>query len=155
MKTITKNTHIAKIRQHNREGMQQVCHLLQCTEQDYCDYLFDQYCFFVQERYKAFPEVVLNRILYSSLFRGMFNNAAAQRDETEFIPQALDVTEDVTIINIYGRLEVLQTVPLGGQYLIEEWHEIHSYKRLLEDNHFLNQFEHTLELISKTTRHGK
>lgn len=147
MKTLTKKTHIAKVRQANRKGIEQVCHLLQWSEQQYCDYLFDQYCQFIEEKYKGFPAIISNNVLYSDLFRGMFNNAAAQRDKLEFTPYALDVTEEVTVINPKGILEIVQTIPLGGQYLVDEWMHIHNYKRLLTDKLFLNQFEHILKLI--------
>ncbi|WP_367867869.1 hypothetical protein [Pedobacter sp. WC2423] len=147
MKTLTKKTHIGRVRQHNREGMHQVCHLLQCTEQDYCNYLFEQYCLFVQVKYKAFPDAVLNRILYSGLFRGMFNNAVAQRDESEFLPFADDCTSELTVVKPGGDLEVYEGIPLGSSELVAEWKETHSYNRLLQDDHFLNQFEHVLNLI--------
>jgi len=147
MKTLTKKTHIAKVRQANREGIQQVCHLLQCSEQDYCNYIFDQYCKFIEDRYKGFPDVVANKILFSPVFRGVFNNAVASRDEAEFIPFAVDVTEEITIVNSSGDLDVIEAIPLGGDYLVYEWMQIHSYKRLLMDDQFINQFEHCLNLI--------
>lgn len=152
MKTLTKKpkktTHIAQVRADNRQGMHQVCHLLQCTEQDYCDYLFAQYCKFIEVRYKHYPDVIANHILYSKLFRGMFNNAAAKRDEDEFLPFATDATTDGMMVNDLGELVELWAVDLGCSDLIEQWMGTHSYKRLLDDQQFINQFDHVVKLIS-------
>lgn len=146
MKTLTKKTHIGHQRQQNKESQGKVCYLLQWTEQQYCNYLFEQYCSFIEEKYKDFPEVLEKRILYSDLFRGVFNNAASKRDREEFIPYAEEVTETIMVITPEGCLEWFQTVPLGGDYLIEEWELIHSYKRLINDDQFMSQFRHIVEL---------
>jgi hypothetical protein len=147
MNTLTKTTHIAKVRTANKEGIQQVCYLLDCSEQFYCDYLFSQYCLFIENKYKGYPDLLANQILYSKYFRGFFNNEAAKRDEVEFLPYAIDVTEELMMINTDGRLQIIEPVPVGGDYLINEWLEIHSYQRLLDDEVFLNHFEHILKLI--------
>lgn len=147
MKTLTKKTHIATIRQDNQDGMMQVCHLLQWSEQQYCEYLFEQYYTFIQIRFKHAHVSEKNRVLYSKFFRGVFNNAAAHRDETEFIPYALEATEEIITVNPNGSLEVVQTIPIGGEYLVTEWKHIQSHRRLIEDGHFMAQYRHILELI--------
>lgn len=148
MKTLTKKTtHIARIRQENKEGQHEVCYFLQCTEQEYCNYHFDQYCLFIQERYKGFPDIIAKSILYSSVFRGLYNNAAARRDEEEFLPFAKEVTQDAMMITEQGKLLILTAVPLGSEYIVDEWMHAHSYKSLLQDDQFINQFNHVVQLL--------
>lgn len=147
MKTATKNTHIATVRQENSNGMETVCHLLQWTEQQYCDYLFEQYCAFIDNQFHGEHLSLKNRVFYSKYFRGMFNNAAAYRDESEFIPYALEVTEEILTINDKGSLEVIPAIPMGGTYLADEWMHIHHHKRMINDCYFMNQYKHILHLI--------
>lgn len=147
MKTLTKKTHIAKVRQQNQEGMAQVCQLLGWSKQQYCDYLFEQYCQFIDSTYPGFPDILTRRVLYSPLFRGLFNNNSAKLDQSEFLPFAIDVTTPLWVVTNDGELMEIETIPIGSDYLADEWMHIHSHKRLMDDQPFIDQFNHVLTLL--------
>ena len=145
MKTLTKKTHIAEVREANLKGIQQVCHLLQWTEQDYCEFQFQQYCLFVDTKYSNFPDIIANRVLYSPLFRGFFNNEAYKRDEVEFLPFAEDLIEPIWTVAEGGEIEIIK--PIDVEDLVTEWMLIHDYKRLLNDEAFIAGFQQLLTIM--------
>ena len=145
MKTLTKKTHIAEVREETLKGIKQVCYLLQWTEQEYCEFQFQQYCLFVEARYSNFPDVIANRVLYSPIFRGYFNNEAYKRDEEEFLPFAEDLIEPIWTVAEGGEIEILRPIKLDD--LVTEWMMIHNYKRLLNDETFIDGFEQILKII--------
>lgn len=146
MKTvIKKNNSINPGESVAKQDLKLVCQLLNYTVQAYCDYLFEQYYLYIEKQYPAQPNSTMLKLMYSKRFRNFWNLAAWEREQTEFLPYAIEVTEEILVINLKGRLEIVQTVPAGSPYLVEEWQYIHSYGRMMKDQYFVQQSDLILE----------
>lgn len=126
--TATKTeTHIGKVRSRNKSQIHQVGELLGWTDQQYCNHQFDEYCKFVERLSHDYP-IVRKQILYSAYFRGMWNSEWMVRNESEFIPYAIEACFDLPEIT--------------AEYLF-----VHSHVRLLHDEGFMSRYSRVLKLI--------
>jgi len=147
MKTLTKTTHIAQIRQADQSQLQQVCQLIDFTEDQYCKYMFEQYTAFVKRMFCDYPIVLYQNALYSPVMRGFWNNEATKRNETEFLPFATDLTADIYTVNKQGTLEILIGLNAGNLWLVDEFMLIHNHQVLINNGAFMHRYNQTLHLI--------
>lgn len=129
MTVLTKifKTHIGKIRASHSDQMDEICSLLDITKSGYCWHQYKQY--------EKFLSIVCNdytnhleKLRYSSTFRGFWNNEWAQRNEIDFMPFAYE--------SKYDKKEIMK-----------EYVFIHSADRLFHDEDFYNRFDNILKLI--------
>lgn len=86
---IHRKTHIETVRESHCNLMDNICDILSWTQEDFCNHQFAEYEGFarlVARDYPAYRE----RIRYSPVFRGFFNNEWAKRNELNFMPFAVD-----------------------------------------------------------------
>lgn len=125
-------THIGKVRSRMVEQIHEVNGLLEWSHEQYCNHQFEEYLLFVEKLSQGYPSV-RSQIMYSPIFRGMWNNEWSIRDEYNFIPFAVDCWFDVPAIT--------------DEYL---W--LHSHVRLLQDEAFMNRYAQVMKLIHKDER---
>ena len=123
---IKANTHIGKQRQLLQSNKEQVCELLHWSEQEYCQYHFDQYSAFVERLSEDWP-VLKQQLFSSAAFRGFWNLETACRETEDFLPWAQDCDD--------------------YSYLLSEYEFINDHKRLIQDEDFMNRFNGILDLI--------
>ncbi|MGY3054350.1 hypothetical protein ACVWYG_002557 [Pedobacter sp. UYEF25] len=153
MKTLTKITRVEEIRKIDLTQKQAVCELLQWTEQMYFDFMFAQYEEFLNRMFSGYPIQFLNDVKYSPVFSGFWNNEIAARNEFDFLPFANTETEDYYEVDVNGELQVLQALPVGDIYLIDEFMFIHNPQRLMHDDAFMHRYNKTLRLLDR--KYGK
>ena len=122
----TKKSHIAKSRLELLYSREQVLLLLGWTRETYCDFQFAEYMAFGEAISEGWP-AVRNQLLYSPVFRGFWCKAWSQRETTDFIPFAKDCTD--------------------YSHKLSEYHHLHSHLRLLEDEAFMDQYNHILDIV--------
>ncbi|RYF25166.1 MAG: hypothetical protein EOO42_04355 [Flavobacteriales bacterium] len=147
MKTLTKTSSIAKIKQFDLTQKQQVCELLQWSEQMYFDFMFQQYNDFLNRLFFGYPQQMLNEVAQSPVFRGFWNNEVSFRNESEFLPFAQFETQDYYEVNEAGKLIITPAVPLGDCFLVDEFMIIHNPKTLMSNDAFMHRFNKTLSLL--------
>jgi hypothetical protein len=128
-KTLTppNETHIATVRSRNVIQMTEVCDLLQWQPEQYCQHQFEQYIRFTDEL-AYFSEKLKQRLRYSDVFRGFWNNEWARRNANNFLPFAWD--------------SLFELSDLTAEYIYT-----HDAIRLIHDDAFYNRFENALKLI--------
>ncbi|MES2651295.1 MAG: hypothetical protein V4663_06115 [Bacteroidota bacterium] len=129
---IKKTTHIGSIRKQNSTQVQQICELLDWSEQAYCEYIFEQYQAFIKRMFYGYPEVVAKQVEYSEIFRGFWNDQVAVRNETEFLPFASPYA--------------------GSPNLLEEWLHIHDHRSLMHNDFFMDKYNYCITIIQQTER---
>lgn len=149
MKTLTKTTHIARIRQADQSQVQQVCRLLAWDEQQYCQYQFYQYTGFLTRMFHEWPDIMLQQVMYSPTMRGFWNNEWAQRTDDEFLPFAKVLTEDAIEVEPGGNMITVPGMELGDAYLMDEYLLIHNIMALVDDDLFMMKYNNVLSLISR------
>lgn len=148
MKTLTKTTHIAQIRQQNQTQIEQVCQLINWTEEQYCNYHFEQYCDFVKRMFWGYPKELYHTVLYSPVMRGLWNNQAQRRNDLEFLPFAISETEPMLDFN--DNMDGIYCLPAcnpGAAHIVDEFMFIHAAARLVNDDEFMHQYNQILKLI--------
>ena len=149
MKTALKtNTHVAQVISDNLNQMQTVCELLNWTEQQYCNFQFEQYEAFIDMMFYGYPEIFANSVKHSPSFRGFWNCQVAERNRLDFIDFAKAETEELHEVNMDGELIPYKALPFGDAYIVDEFMFIHNPKRLMHDEEFMIQYNHTLKLIA-------
>lgn len=150
MKTLTKTTHIATIRQKNQSQTSKVCQLLNWSEEQYCNYLFEQYCDFVKRMFYRYPVELYQTVLYSPVMRGLWNNEVFKRNALDFLPFAsaetepmLEFTDDV------DGIFCLPACKPGAAHIVDEFMLIHAAARLVHDDEFMIKYNNVLSLIRK------
>lgn len=155
MKTLTKTTRTAQIKQADFTQKQTVCNLLQWTEEMYGHFMFCQYDAFLNQLFFGYPEPFLNDVKHSAIFSGFWNNEIAHRNAIDFLPFAVELTTDqYDLLNDFAGVVFTEAVPKGDCYLVDEFMFIHSAKRLMHDDDFMHRYNHTLGLI-ESRKNGK
>lgn len=131
MKTLTQTeTQTAQSRQTAQNLIQQVCKLTGWSYERYCTYQFNNYIEFVDRMFEHWPLEMANQVKYSSAFRRFWNEEAAYRNQTEFLP--------------YAKFE-----PVAGSILISEFLYTHHPLSLLHDDLFMTRYNDVLQCIRK------
>jgi len=155
MKTIATATHIGAVRQTNQSQVQQVCIIINWSEEQYCNYLFEQYVAFVELLFERYP-IMQKQVLYNPVMRGFWNNEVNKRNKNEFLNFAVDLTtRKFELIKaqiksheiILAGVECTEPMPFGAPYLIDEFMLTHNYLRLRNDEEFMHHYNRTLKLI--------
>lgn len=129
MSTHVKISHIAIVRKTNANALTQVCAALGWSEEKYCCHQYQEYENFCKLITRNCPEL-RNKLRYSPVFRGFFNNEWAARNAKHFLPFALREHE------------------LGALWVLDEYLFVHNSERLLfSENPFYIRFEHILKSI--------
>lgn len=156
MKTITENlkatlqtTLIEQMKVLNESMISTMCSILGWTEQQYCDHQFESYESFVFWVYKRDNQHLANKVRYSPIFRGLWNNEWLNRND-KFVHKAK--------YDLFSGFEIdesgeLLTVPPPDSHTMEkivyEYKSIHSSWKLRNDPMFMQKFYHALDLISR------
>ncbi|MDM1048031.1 hypothetical protein [Sphingobacterium hotanense] len=125
---------------------------LSWSEQQYFEHQFEQYEEFLKRALYSSPMEIFNKVRYSPLMRGLWNNEWIFRNERQFLPMARDFNFSGVVENedgelvLYLPLEELDT----QESLIDEYEFIHNAKILFSDHDFMVKFYHVLKLISKS-----
>ena len=128
----------------------EVCGYLGWTEDQYYQHQFEQYEEFLKRQLYGYPESFYNRIRYSPLMRGLWNNEWFNRTTGKFLIMArfhlfkgMEVDED-------GGLLIIEPVEGAEQHVYDEYMFIHSGKLLVNDLDFMSRYHHVLTLIRKS-----
>lgn len=154
MKTLTVNrpkrvSLIEQTRIMNESQISTVCTILGWTDQQYCDYQFEQYEQFLLIMFKDSDVAFANKVKYSPLFRGLWNNEWIQRNE-EFLKIAKYVVFTGYEVDDTGELIKVPPPDAGSvEKLDRDYRVLHNAKRLIVDHSFIVRFEHLLPLIFK------
>jgi hypothetical protein len=146
MKTLSHTSHIATIRQANQTQMQQVCQLLGWTLNQYCQHQYYTYEKLIERICYGYPAIA-QQMRYSPVFRGFFNQEWALRTQTEFLPFAHDLVQDILQVNHHGQLETILGTPYGDAYLHDEYAYIHNPMLLVNNHAFMHKYNNLLHLI--------
>lgn len=125
--TLQHTTHITRTRQERATLIERICELLNWSHDQYCWHQYEQYELFLSQICAGYP-VIYYQLRYSSVFRGFFNITWDVRTKQEFLPFAKDFEP-------------------GDAYLVDEYLLIHNYRRLLNDDEFMMEYNHILRLI--------
>ncbi|MGV3705423.1 MAG: hypothetical protein ACO1NU_08595 [Arcticibacter sp.] len=147
MKTLTKTSHIAKVRQQDQIQMQRICEILMWSEVEYCNHQFEEYTNFLTRMFFGFPEAMLKQVMHSKVMRGFWNNEWTYRNQVEFLPFADEMTEDVTEVDPSGELVYMPKTEHGDAGLVGEYMFIHGYRALMQDELFMFRYNNILELV--------
>ena len=138
-------THIARAKQYNDKVMQQVCELLNWTEQQYCDHQYRIYEKIVDRLFYEMPKEQQS-IRYSPVFRGFFINEWNKRTIVEFLSYAV-IADSETCIGADGSLnhqEISDSANDEQEYLF-----VHHQHKIIGDTTFLTSLNQALDIIFK------
>ena len=131
MKTLTKaKTHIEKVRQTDKSATEEVCALIGWSVDYYCEFQFCKYLEFIDRMFEGCPPSMVNQVKYSKVFRGFWNNEAALRNQTEFLP--------------FAKYE-----PVNSENLLPEFEFTHNPISLMHDDLFMMKYNNVLQIIRK------
>lgn len=156
MKTITakkpanlQTALIEHMRILNETVISDICEIIGWTELEYCEHQYETYEAFAFYAFRRNNQQWSNKVRYSPIFRGLWNNEWLFRNE-KFISKArydlftgMEVDESGEIV----------TVPPPDhdvyQKLIYEYKTMHSAWKLRNNPLFMQKFYHALDLISR------
>lgn len=147
MKTLTKTTDIATVRELNKSTSEKICELLNWDWERFCRHQFDCYEAFLAKVCELLPQAK-QALRYSQLFRGFWLNEWIKRNELEFLPFAIaETTEQFGFID--GRFEEFELLAKGDTYLIDEYLLINCPNRLYYDDEFAVRYAAIVDSILK------
>ena len=107
---MSKNTHIQQQKDKAQKLKVQVCHLIGCTELEYCEYQYKTGKQYLQSYMPSFPEVI-DELVENRMFWSWWRNAWMQRDDV-FVENA----------KLFNRLDILRL-----------YDGLHDYKELANE----------------------
>lgn len=154
MKTLTVKTPSAKrvslieqTRVLNISQMGEVCAMFGWDEQRYCEHQFEQYELFLKRVLHGSQLQFFDKIRFSELMRGFWNNEWMQRNE-EFIPVARYILFSGWEVDSDGNVDIVPPPDEAAEAgLYDNYCRLHNGKLLATDHGFISRFEHVLELI--------
>lgn len=145
-----KITQPEKVMESVKRQVAEVCRHLDWTEEEYYSHQFEQYEEFLRRILHGYPEAAFNKIRYSPLTRGVWNNEWFNRTTSKFLIMArfqlfegMEVDED-------GQLLIIEPADGAREHVQDEYLFIHNGKLLVNNIEFLERFYHVLELINKS-----
>lgn len=145
-----KITQPEKVMQSVKRQVYEVCRHLNWTEEEYYSHQFEQYEEFLKRILHGYPEAAFNKIRYSPLTRGLWNNEWFNRTTGKFLIMArfqlfegMEVDED-------GQLLIIEPADGAREHVQDEYLFIHNGKLLVNNVDFLERFYHVLELINRS-----
>lgn len=150
-KTIN-DSHIQKAKDMAQSQMIQICTYMGWTMQKYCSHQLTGYEVFLQKKFKQCSAAMLNEVRYSSIMSGFWKNEWTHRNAIEFLPFAQDMLAEAVLVSDKGQLIYYQPSDSAIEQVQEEYHFINSPKRLINDENFMAQFNHTLKLIRDSNK---
>ncbi len=156
MKTLTakrtakkRTSLIEQTRILNESQISEICRNLGWTEQQYCEHQFEQYEQFLMRVLHGSHIDFVNRIRYSELLRGFWNNEWIRRN-ADFIVSARYQLFSGIEVDHHG--EII-TVPPPDEAtfakIYDDYQTLHNGKLLATNHGFIVRFEHVLDLIFK------
>lgn len=140
---------IEKTNQLNETQLSEICGMLRWTEQQYCAHQFEQYEAFLKRAMLGSHESIVNRVRYSPLMRGLWNNEWIRRNEA-FLPMARYTMFEGLEVNRKGRLCNQAPDEEDLERTTEDYYTIHNGKLLYSNFQLLSKFHHILKLIYRS-----
>ncbi|MBY0377486.1 MAG: hypothetical protein K2Q33_02845 [Gammaproteobacteria bacterium] len=148
MKTLTKHTHISKVREINKGTSEQICELLNWDWDRFCRHQYNCYETFIAKACELLPQAK-EVLRYSPVFRGWFCNEWIKRNELDFLPFAIaETTERFGFIG--DKFEEFELMEKGDIYLIDEYLMINCPNRLYYDDDFSLKYSVIVDEILRT-----
>jgi hypothetical protein len=159
MKTLAKKqSHIDQIRTMNLTQIENVCQLLGWSHEDYTKHQYIEYEMFIAKACTDAPEF-MNDLRHSKEFCGFYINEWIRRNNTSFLPFAVNQTTDVYDLLYefdisngqskrfeYG-VRCFEGLEYGDPLLIEEYLIVHSYETLFCDADFQHRYENIIDKL--------
>ena len=145
-----KITQVDRAIQANRRQMIEVCGYLDWSEDQYYQHQYEQYEEFLKRMLHGFPESVCNKIRYSPLMRGLWNNEWFNRTSGRFLIMASHLLFEGMEVYEDGELYIIEPIEGAKEHVYDEYMFIHNGKLLVNDVDFLIRYSHVLELIRKS-----
>ena len=148
MKTLTKETHVAKVRAINQSTSETICQLLNWDWELFCAHQYQCYETFISKACELLPQA--RQVLrHSAVFRGWFNHEWAKRNEVEFLPFAIAETSQPFGF-IDGKFEEFELLTPGDMYLVDEYLIVNCPNRLYYEDEFAAKYAMIVDQILKS-----
>jgi hypothetical protein len=130
--------------------MKQICSFFDWTDQQYCDHQYQQYEEFLAFRMRHYDHSTFNKVRYSPLMRGFWNNEWIRRNEDIFIP-----TANFHLFSGCQEMEdgeIILVLPQDGvdSMVYDDYMAIHNGKLLATDREMQPKIDHMLTLIYRS-----
>ncbi|WP_392471267.1 hypothetical protein ACF3OC_07865 [Sphingobacterium cellulitidis] len=145
-----KITQAQKVIDKVKRQVAEVCQHLEWTEEQYYLHQFEQYEEFLKRQLHGYPEKFYNRIRYSPLMRGMWNNEWFNRTNGKFLNMARFHLFEGMEVNENGELLIVEPFEGAREHVNDEYMFIHNGKLLVNNLDFMTRYYHVLELIQKS-----
>lgn len=117
------------------------------TEKEYFNHQLFEYESFLNRLYYGHPVSSLNRIKYSPIFAGFWKSEWVRRTSENILPFAEDLLAEGMSVSSSGELEVTQPTETSYDTIHDEYLFIHSHRRLIMDEGFMQRYYYTLKMI--------
>jgi hypothetical protein len=133
----------------NQTQLTEICGMLRWTEQQYCDHQYEQYeAFLKRALFGAHPNI-FNRVRYSTLMRGLWNNEWIRRNKG-FLPLARYCMFEGMEVDKKGGLHQVSPDEEDLERVTDDYYTIHNGKLLYSNETLLIKFHHVLNLIYRS-----
>lgn len=148
LKTI-KITQAAKVSAKGNKQVAEVCQMLGWTEDQYYTHQFEQYEVFIKFIMQGSSLEFYNKIRFSPLMRGFWNNEWIQREDEMLEMLRFHLFEGYEV-NPQGELITVSAVSGAKEFCIDAYMNTHNGKLLYNEVQFIDRFEHIVTLIAKS-----
>lgn len=138
-------TKIATDRTAHATQLNQVCHYLGWSKQQYCNHQFAAYTAFLTQMFYGYTISFLQDAEYSPAMRGFFNLEWAKRNN-QFLPYAKALCFTGVEVLKGGDMQHCYGLPLGCDALLSQYDFTHSITEMLDCKHFMNNYNTALKL---------
>jgi len=144
-----KITHAGRACMISDNQVAEISEMLGWTDQQYYEHQFEQYEEFLKRSFYGCSIETYNKVRYSELMRGLWNNEWILRNEEVFLPMARFHLFNGMEVDDNGVLFRITPVEGSKEHVRDEYEFIHSGKLLYNNSKFLVKYYHILKLISK------